>query len=91
MPGTSGYALRMCRPSLGAAIPGNAVLIVDPDRHPSNGGLAVLTEENGLRVITVTIDREGHMHGHSAVPEMQISLDAMPRDRLAAVTAILFP
>ena len=72
---TSGYALRMCRPSLGAAIPGNAVL----------------TEENGLRVITVTIDREGNMHGHSAVPEMQISLDAMPRDRLAAVTAILFP
>jgi hypothetical protein len=84
-----GYALRMCRPSLGAAIPGHAILIVDPDRFPFHGGIAVLTEGAGRRVLTVTTDREGHLIGHSLHPEKQIVLDVTPPTDLAMVTAIL--
>jgi hypothetical protein len=87
--GANAYALRMCRPSLGAAIPGHATLIVDPDRFPFHGGIAVLKEGEGLRVLTVTTDREGHLIGHSLHPEKQIVLDVTPPGDLAMVTAIL--
>lgn len=89
--GTNAYALRMCRASLGAAIPGNAVLIVDPDRYPVTGGLAVLREEKGVRVLVTTIDRDGHLWGHSSNPEKEIALDAVAPADLAMVTAVLFP
>jgi transcriptional regulator with XRE-family HTH domain len=92
--GPNSYALRMCRPSLGATIPGQAVLIVDPDRFPSNGGLAVLRDGaldggNALRVITITSDKDGRMMGHSLNPEKQIPLDTVPASDLAMVTAVL--
>lgn len=89
--GPKAYALRMCRASLGAVIPGGAVLIVDPDRYPVHGGLAVLDEGAGLRVLTVTTDYEGHLHGHSSNPKKDIPLDAVEPSALAAVTAVLFP
>lgn len=88
--GPNGYALRMGRATVGAAIPAGAVLIVDPDRTPMQGGLAVLREERGLRVLIVTTDRDGRLMGHSLNPEKDIALDALAPDRLARVTAILF-
>ena len=87
--GAQCYALRMCRASLGVAIPANAVLIVDPDRYPLQGGLAVLREEKGLRVLGVTTDSEGHLYGHSSNPKKDIALDAVPASGLAMVVAIL--
>ncbi len=89
--GANAYALRMCRASLGAAIPGGAVLIVDPDRYPVNGGLAVLSEGAGLRVLVVSTDGEGHLHGRSSNPPKDIALDAVEPSALAMVTAVLFP
>lgn len=88
--GPNSYALRMCRASLGPIIPGHAVLIVDPDRSPVQGGLAVLREENGLRVLSVTTDRNGSLYGNSINPEREIALDMVPPADLAMVTAVLF-
>ena len=92
--GANAYALRMCRPSLGSVIPGHAVLVVDPDRFPVGGGLAILREEIGgdvaLRVVSITIDRDGRMTGHSIMPEKQIAIDSFPPGDVAMVTAILF-
>lgn len=85
------YALRMCRASLGAAIPGNAVLIVDPDRPPVQGGIAVLKESEGLRVLALSTDRGGKLIGHSINPEREIVLDTVAPGNLAMVTAVLFP
>lgn len=87
--GPKAYALRMSRASLGAAIPAHAVLIVDPDRTPLQGGLAVLREEKGLRVLSVTTDSDGHLYGHSSNPKKDIPLDAVPTSALAMVVAIL--
>ena len=87
--GPRSYALRMCRPSLGATLPGHAVLIVDPDRFPFHGGLAVLSEPEGLRVLVVTTDRDGHLLGHSLNPEKALVLDTVPPADLAMVTAVL--
>lgn len=87
--GPNSYALRMGRATLGAAIPASAVLIVDPDRTPLQGGLAVLKEEKGLRVLIVTTDRDGRLIGYSRNPEREIPLDAAAPATLATVTAIL--
>lgn len=89
--GANCYALRMCRASLGATIPGNAVLIVDPDRVPVQGGLAVLREGQGLRVLALSTDKDGRLIGHSSNPEKEIMLDGVSPAELATVTAVLFP
>lgn len=87
--GPRAYALRMCRPSLGGAIPGHAVLIVDPDRFPVHGGLAVLAEGELRRVVTLTSDREGRLTGYSLNPEKSLPLDDKPPADIAMVTAVL--
>ena len=89
--GEDAYALRMCRASLGPAIPGGAVLIVDPARYTPPGGLAVLREEGGLRVLALVTDREGRLFGYSSNPEHEIPLDPVSASDLAMVTAVLFP
>lgn len=88
--GPDSYALRMCRASLGAAIPGGAVLIVDPARVPVQGGLGVLREGAGLRVLALATDKEGRLFGHSSNPQKEIALDAVSPADLAMVTAVLF-
>lgn len=88
--GPNAFALRMCRASLGPLLPGHAVLIVDPDRCPVQGGIAVLREENGLRVLAVTTDRDGRLYGTSSNPEKEIALDTALPGELAMVTAVLF-
>lgn len=88
--GPDSYALRMCRASLGAAIPGGAILIVDPARAPVQGGLAVLREGEGLRVLALATDKEGRLFGHSNTPFKEIALDTVSPADLAMVTAVLF-
>lgn len=89
--GEDAYALRMCRASLGAAIPAGAVLIVDRARMPAAGGLAVLKEGEGLRVLALSSDKEGRLIGHSSNPEKAIVLDAVAPADLVMVAAVLFP
>ncbi|GAA4217574.1 hypothetical protein GCM10022253_16430 [Sphingomonas endophytica] len=88
--GANSYGLRVCRATLGAALPAQAIAIVDPDRFPSAGGLAVLREPEGLRLVIVTFDRQGRMIGYSLHPEREILLDERDPAEVAMVIAALF-
>lgn len=88
--GSNAWGMLVCRPTLGMGMPGRAVVIVDPDRYPVVGGLAVLAEDEGYRLLMVTADRDGALHGHSEKPELDIALDDVPIGRLAAVLAAVF-
>ncbi|MFS0850824.1 helix-turn-helix domain-containing protein [Novosphingobium panipatense] len=88
--GPRAYGLRVGRPTLGAGLPGRATLVVDPDRFPVAGGLAVVREEGGLRVVSVAVDRNGRMLGYSQVPDVEVALDALDPDAVAAVISAVF-
>ncbi|WP_051683208.1 helix-turn-helix domain-containing protein [Sphingomonas sp. UNC305MFCol5.2] len=89
--GPNAFGLKVCRATLGSGLPGQAVVIVDPDRLPSPGGLAALREDGGWRLLSVGSDRDGRMMGYSSNPEMEIVLDDCPPDRLAALVGAIFP
>ncbi len=88
--GPRAYGLRLGRPTLGAGLPGRSILVVDPDRFPSAGGLAVVTEGQGLRVLSVTLDRHGRMLGYSENPDLEIAIDELDPAGLATVVAAVF-
>jgi transcriptional regulator with XRE-family HTH domain len=89
--GPNAYGLRVCRPTLGPALPGHAVVVVDPDRFPSAGGIAVLRETAGLlRLLIINADRQGRIIGYSLNPDREVPLDAVdPADLATVVSAIL--
>ncbi|KRC79024.1 helix-turn-helix domain-containing protein [Sphingomonas sp. Root241] len=89
--GPHAFGLKVCRATLGGGLPGQAVVIVDPDRFPAPGGLAALREEGGWRLLAVGSDRDGRMMGYSSNPEMEIALDDCAPDRLAALVGAIFP
>lgn len=89
--GPRAFGLKVCRATLGGGLPGQAVVIVDPDRFPAPGGLAALREDAGWRLLSVGSDRDGRMMGYSSNPEMEIALDDCPPDRLAALICAIFP
>ncbi|XJJ66202.1 XRE family transcriptional regulator [Novosphingobium sp. BL-8A] len=84
------YGLRIGRSTLGAGLPGRAVLVVDPDRFPSAGGLAVIEQDQGLRVIAITFDRQGHTLGFSLNPDYEVALDAIDPACIATVLSAIF-
>ena len=88
--GPRAYGLRIGRPTLGAGLPGRSVLVVDPDRFPSAGGLAVIREGDGLRLLSVAVDRQGRMLGYSEHPDREIALDDMAPEHVATVVSALF-
>ncbi|WP_243652611.1 XRE family transcriptional regulator [Novosphingobium sp. PhB165] len=88
--GPNAYGLRIGRSTLGAGLPGRAVLVVDPDRFPSAGGLAVIEQDTGLRVIAITFDRQGHTLGFSLNPDFEVALDAFDPARIATVLSAMF-
>lgn len=83
------YGLRVCRATLGPALPAHAVAIVDPDRFPSSGGLAVVREPGGLRLLIVTFDRQGRMIGYSINPEREIVLDTLDPVDVGSVIGVV--
>jgi transcriptional regulator with XRE-family HTH domain len=83
------YGLRVCRATLGPALPAHAIVVVDPDRFPSSGGLAVMREPGGLRLLVVTFDRQGRMIGYSLNPDREIELDSLEPTDLGTVVAVL--
>jgi transcriptional regulator with XRE-family HTH domain len=89
--GPRAFGLKVCRATLGGGLPGQAVVIVDPDRSPAPGGLAALREEGGWRLLSVGSDREGRMIGYSCNPELEIALDDCDPSRLAALVSAVFP
>lgn len=88
--GPRAYGLRIGRSTLGAGLPGRAVLVVDPDRFPSAGGLAVIEQDEGLRVIAITFDRQGHTLGFTLNPEFEIAIDDIDPARVATVLSAVF-
>lgn len=87
--GPNAFGLRVCRSTLGLGLPATATVIADPDRFPSAGGLAVLEEEQGLRLLAVTFDRQGRMMGYSESPDREVLIDGYDPTRIAMVIAAL--
>lgn len=88
MAGPRAYGLRICRASLGPGMPGRAILIVEPDRFPSEGGLAIVRETGGLRLLAVTMDRQGALLGYSIHPDYEVRIDTLdPKDVATVISA----
>lgn len=88
--GPRAYALRIGRSTLGPGMPGRAILVVDPDRFPSAGGLAIIREEAGLRLVAVTVDRQGAMLGYSTHPDHEVEMDGLDPKDIATVLSAQF-
>ena len=86
--GAQAFGLRICRPTLGAGLPGNSIVIVDPEIFPSSGGLAALREDGNFRLLAITFDLNGAMIGHSVNPALELPLDTIePADIMAVIAA----
>ena len=88
--GPRAYGLRICRPTLGSGLPGRSIIVVDPDRFPSAGGLAVVRQGEGLRLLSVTFDRQGRMLGYSEHPDREIMIDDIEAADVATVLSAQF-
>ncbi len=89
--GPRAFALRVCRATLGAGLPPNAVVIVDPDRPATLGSLAAIRSRDGYRLVTVTLDRSGTTMGYSVLPDLAINMDELEPADVAAVIGAIFP
>lgn len=86
--GPRAFGLRVCRATLGAGLPAGAIVVADPDRAPTAGGLAAIRSEGGFRLVTVTYDRAGVTKGYSVTPDLEINIDDLdPADVLAVISA----
>lgn len=88
--GPRAFALRVCRPTLGPGLPGNGIVVADPDVWPFAGGLAVLRESAGYRLLSIGFDRNGAMRGLSLNPDLDIALDERDPADLATVLSVSF-
>lgn len=88
--GPKAFALRVCRPTLGPGLPGNGIVVADPDVWPFAGGLAVLREAAGYRLLSIGFDRNGAMRGLSLNPDLDIALDERDPADLATVLSVSF-
>ncbi|MEG3126201.1 helix-turn-helix domain-containing protein [Sphingomonas sp. GB1N7] len=88
--GSRSFGVRIGRASLGGGMPGHATVIVDPDRFPQAGGLALVKEEHGHRLLSVTIGKDGAMIGYSVAPAREVPLDGLAPEDVASVVAAIF-
>ncbi len=84
------FALRLCRATLGAGLPGQAILFIDPDRYPVAGGLAAVREPGGFRILAVAAGMDGMLVGHSQFPQRSLQLNDLTQDQVHAVVAARF-
>jgi hypothetical protein len=75
---------------LGAGLPGQAILFVDPDRYPVAGGLAAVREPGGFRILAVATGMDGTLIGHSQFPQRSLQLNELTQDQAHAVVAARF-
>jgi len=88
--GPRSFGVRIGRAVLGAGLPGHATVIVDPDRYPQAGGLALVRDGEVHRVVAVLLDRSGALIGHAAQPEYEVAIDTLASGDVAAVIAAQF-
>lgn len=88
--GHRAFGLRVCRQTLGGGLPAHATVVVDPDRFPTAGDLAVLREGETYRLLAITVDRHGVMKGYSVNPDFEIVIDEVDPGRIAAVLSAVF-
>jgi len=89
--GPRAFGLRVCRATLGAGLPANAVVIVDPDQVPTTGGIAAVRTGEGYRLVTVTFDRTGTTMGYSVTPDVAINIDELDPENVARIIGAVFP
>lgn len=88
--GPRAYAVRVGRATLGPGLPGQATVIVDPDRYPQAGGLALVRQGEAWRIVSVLVDRTGALVGYSLHPEREVAIDTLDRADLATGIAAQF-
>ncbi len=88
--GAQVIALRLCRATLGAGLPGQAILFIDPDRYPVAGGLAAVREPGGFRILAVAAGMDGTLVGHSQSPQRALPLNDLTQAEVHAVVAARF-
>lgn len=86
--GPRAFGLRVGRAPLGSGLPGHATVIVDPDRYPQAGGIALVKAGEGHRLMAVSLDPHGAMTGHGLDPADSVALDTLAPDYAAAVIAV---
>ncbi|WP_445193719.1 helix-turn-helix domain-containing protein [Sphingomonas sp. Tas61C01] len=85
--GARAFGMRVGRPTLGGGLPGQATVIVDPDRFPQAGGLVLVREGDAYRILAVAVGRDGRMLGYSTAPEHELALDTLETADVAAIVA----
>ncbi|MBO9713526.1 MAG: helix-turn-helix transcriptional regulator [Sphingomonas sp.] len=88
--GPAAFGLRVSRATLGGGLPAQSTVICDPARFPAPGGLAVLREPGGFRLLAIASGRDGRMIGYSTNPEHEVMLDDCDPSAVAAVVAAVF-
>jgi len=97
--GPRAFALRTGAATLGGGLPGQSVVIADPDRPALAGGLALVRDGTGdgpegveaYRVLSVAVDRAGILQGYSLNPAYDVALDSLPPADVCAIVAACFP
>ena len=88
--GPRAFGLRVCRATLGGGLPGQSTVIVDPDRYPQAGGLALVRDGAGYRIVAIALDRTGAMIGYADFPPFEVPIDSLAQTEIAAVIAAVY-
>ena len=88
--GPRAFGVRVCRATLGGGLPGQSTVIVDPDRYPQAGGLALVRDGAGYRIVAIALDRTGAMMGYADFPPFEIAIDTLAPAEIAAVIAAIY-
>jgi hypothetical protein len=88
--GPRAFGLRVGRSPLGPGLPGQATLIVDPDRYPQAGGLAVVREGSAYRIAAVASGKDGKMSIYATSPSYDAWMDELDGADVSAVIGAAF-
>lgn len=88
--GPRAFGVRVCRATLGGGLPGQSTVIVDPDRYPQAGGLALVRDGVGYRIVAIALDRTGAMIGYADFPPFEVPVDTLAPAEIAAVVAAIY-
>lgn len=88
--GPRAFALKIFRATLGMGLPGQATVILDPDRYPRPGSIVAVREGAAYRLLALTIGRDGVLRGHSVAPDHEVEIDTLDPSTIATAVAAVF-